>query len=76
MRIIVGFFRFWYDFIIGDSWEIALGVVLSLLAGIFLVRAEALPEGYLCLFLAAALVTVLIVAALAELRRKLAKGPV
>jgi hypothetical protein len=28
MRYITGFFRFWYDFLIGDSWQIAVGVAL------------------------------------------------
>lgn len=31
MRYITGFFAFWYDFIVGDAWEVAAGVVLSLL---------------------------------------------
>jgi hypothetical protein len=26
VNIIVGFFRFWYDFLIGDCWQIAVGV--------------------------------------------------
>ncbi len=25
-----GFLRFWYDFIVGDDWTIAVGVVLAL----------------------------------------------
>ena len=34
MRYIVGFGRFWYDFIVGDDWTVAAGVVLALaLAG-------------------------------------------
>jgi hypothetical protein len=28
LRYLTGFFRFWYDFLVGDSWQIALGVVL------------------------------------------------
>lgn len=24
------FFRFWYDFVVGDDWTIAVGVVLAL----------------------------------------------
>jgi hypothetical protein len=37
MKYVKGFFAFWYDFIIGDAWEVAAGVaiclvVLSLLA--------------------------------------------
>ncbi len=32
MRYIAGFFRFWYDFLIGDSWQIALGVGIVVVA--------------------------------------------
>jgi hypothetical protein len=31
MKYIRGFFAFWYDFIVGDAWEVAVGVVLVLL---------------------------------------------
>ena len=30
MRHIAGFFRFWYEFIIGDDWRVAAGVVAAL----------------------------------------------
>ena len=30
MHLIKGFFQFWYDFIIGDCWEIAAGVAIVL----------------------------------------------
>jgi hypothetical protein len=30
MRWIRTFFRFWYDFIVGDDWRIALGVVIAI----------------------------------------------
>ena len=30
MRFIATFARFWYDFIIGDDWKIAVAVVLAL----------------------------------------------
>jgi hypothetical protein len=26
-QLIVGFFRFWYDFLVGDCWQIACGVL-------------------------------------------------
>jgi len=29
MRWLMSFGRFWYDFIVGDDWTIALGVVLA-----------------------------------------------
>ncbi len=30
MRFLVSFGRFWYDFVIGDDWKIAVSVVLAL----------------------------------------------
>ena len=32
MKYIKGFFAFWYDFIIGDAWEVAAGVAVCLVA--------------------------------------------
>ncbi len=26
----IGFFRFWYDFIVGDDWTVAVGVLAAL----------------------------------------------
>ena len=31
MKYVEAFFRFWYDFLIGDDWRIAAGIVLVLL---------------------------------------------
>jgi hypothetical protein len=31
MKYIKGFFLFWYDFIVGDAWELAVGVVAILI---------------------------------------------
>jgi membrane protein implicated in regulation of membrane protease activity len=30
MRYVVGFIRFWYEFIVGDDWLVAAGVVVAL----------------------------------------------
>jgi hypothetical protein len=30
MRAVLAFARFWYDFIVGDDWTIAAGVVVAL----------------------------------------------
>lgn len=30
MKYIVGFGQFWYDFIVGDDWTVAVGVVIAL----------------------------------------------
>ena len=31
MRYVMAFLRFWYDFLLGDDWKIAAGVVVTLL---------------------------------------------
>ena len=31
MKYIKAFFAFWYDFIVGDAWEVAAGVLVTLL---------------------------------------------
>lgn len=41
------FFRFWRDFIVGDDWRIAAGVVAVLAAGAVLVASDALSESIL-----------------------------
>ena len=30
MSYVANFFRFWYDFIVGDDWSVAAGVVIAL----------------------------------------------
>jgi hypothetical protein len=30
VRYVVGFLRFWYDFIVGDDWRIALSVAVAI----------------------------------------------
>jgi hypothetical protein len=35
MRYVVGFGRFWYDFIVGDDWRLAVGVVVVLAIGAY-----------------------------------------
>jgi hypothetical protein len=39
VRYIVAFFAFWYDFIIGDDWTVAAGVVVALIVTGLLVLA-------------------------------------
>ena len=31
MKTIKAFLAFWYDFIVGDAWEVAVGVLVALL---------------------------------------------
>jgi hypothetical protein len=39
MRYVVAFARFWYDFVVGDDWRIAAGVVLVLALGAVVLAA-------------------------------------
>ncbi len=43
IRFLKAFGRFWYDFIIGDDWKIAVGVVIAL-ALTWLLFAVGVPE--------------------------------
>jgi len=38
MKYIKGFFAFWYDFIVGDAWEVAAGVLATLVVLYLLVH--------------------------------------
>ncbi|HYM16438.1 MAG TPA: hypothetical protein VEZ14_12855 [Dehalococcoidia bacterium] len=40
MKYIEGFFRFWYDFIVGDDWRVAAGVVVALAVTAALARTS------------------------------------
>jgi hypothetical protein len=40
MHVVVGFARFWYDFIVGDDWTMAAGVVIALTVTHLLVRGD------------------------------------
>jgi len=58
MGFITGFFRFWYDFIIGDAWDIAAGIVVVLVVGALLAQADVLVEQQLTLLIGAGIVLV------------------
>lgn len=44
MRYLGAFGRFWWDFLVGDDWRIAAGVVGVLAIGALGVRTGALPD--------------------------------
>jgi hypothetical protein len=69
MKYVVGFFRFWYDFIVGDDWRIALMVVVSLAVGAVLLELTAL-EPEVITIVCLALITGGLIASLARERRK------
>ena len=45
MRFVSAFARFWWDFVVGDDWRIAAGVVVVLAGGALLVAATEAPDG-------------------------------
>ena len=60
MRFAKGFARFWWDFIVGDDWRIAAGVVAVLTAGALLVAGTSAPDGLVAALVAVGIVTVAI----------------
>jgi len=52
MRVAKAFFAFWYDFIVGDDWRIAAGVVILIVLGAGAAAAQ-LPEALIVVAMAA-----------------------
>ena len=40
MTHLTAFARFWYDFIVGDDWMVAAGVVVALIATLILAQLD------------------------------------
>jgi len=49
------FWRFWYGFIVGDDWRIAMGVVAALGITALLARTTALPVWWIVIVVVLAL---------------------
>jgi O-antigen ligase len=69
MGLVRGFVRFWYDFLVGDDWRIAAGVVLVLALGAALVATGAVSDGVLVPLVGAGIVAVVGVSIVAGARR-------
>lgn len=41
MKHVVAFFRFWYEFIVGDDWRVAVGVVTAIALSALLAGTDA-----------------------------------
>jgi hypothetical protein len=70
MRFLRALGRFWYDFIVGDDWRIAAGVVLVLAAGAALVAAGGVSHDVLVPLIGAGIVGVVSVSIVAGPRRQ------
>jgi hypothetical protein len=60
IRFAKGFARFWWDFIVGDDWRIAAGVVTVLAAGALLVANTSAPDGLVATLVAVGILAVAI----------------
>ncbi len=61
MKYVVGFGRFWWDFIVGDDWKIAAGVTLALAAGAVLAAETNLSDSAVALLAGGGILTVVTV---------------
>jgi uncharacterized membrane protein HdeD (DUF308 family) len=66
MNWLAQFGKFWYDFIIGDDWRIAVGVVATI-AGVFVAAHDGVNSWWL---LPLAVAVLLAVSVLHETRRR------
>jgi hypothetical protein len=73
MRLVAGFARFWWDFVVGDDWRIAAGVVVVLGLGAVLVSAARASDPLVAALTAAGIMLVaigsIVAAALGAARR-------
>jgi hypothetical protein len=60
IRFVVGFGRFWWDFIVGEDWRIAAGVAVVLAVGAFLVGGTELSDTGVSLIAGAGILAVVI----------------
>ena len=70
MGYVKSFLYFWYDFLVGDAWDIAAGVVVVLAALALLVRVAPAGATVLGPLLAAAVVALTWLSLTRELRRR------
>lgn len=69
MRFVTSFARFWYDFIVGEDWRIAAGVVVALALGVGLVVSGQVSDQATTLIVLGVIVLGLLASFFAETRR-------
>lgn len=70
MKFLKAFGQFWYDFIIGDDWKIAVAVVLALLVLFVTMKADVLGDTALTLLGGAAVVVAFAISLAIDVRPK------
>jgi hypothetical protein len=76
VKYVKAFGQFWYDFIIGDDWKIAVAVVLALTLTVGLLKADLLGDNGLAVLGGIAIVLFFAASLAIDVRRKKPrKGP-
>lgn len=70
MRYLLGFLRFWYDFVIGDCWQIAAGVVIVLGCGAWLAHSQIIRPGLIPPLAGLGVVLVVVISLLSTARER------
>jgi hypothetical protein len=70
MRFLKSFAQFWYDFLIGDDWKIAAGVILALAVVTGALRLTSLGDVALTLLGGVALLVAFSVSLMIDVRDK------
>jgi hypothetical protein len=70
VKFLKAFGQFWYDFIIGDDWKIAVAVVLALLVLFVTMKADVLGDTALTLLGGAAVVVAFAISLALDVRPK------
>jgi hypothetical protein len=69
MRFVAAFGRFWWDFVVGDDWRIAVGVVVVLGGGAVLVADTEVPHALVAVLAAAGIALVALCSIVLATRR-------
>ena len=70
MRFVSGFGRFWWDFIVGDDWRIAAGVLATLTLGAVLTATQAASDAVIGVVVTAGVACAVAVALFAPAGRR------
>ena len=69
MRSLRGFLRFWWDFLVGDDWRIAVGIATVLAIGAVSVASDTVSDALLAPLVALGIVGVATVSIVIGARR-------
>jgi hypothetical protein len=69
IRFLMGFGRFWYDFIVGDDWKTAAAVVIALGVTLALLLSDVLSTTAATVFGGVAVVVAFVASVVIDVRR-------